>query len=82
MKKFTKKFTLLAFFLAGCSLWAADCAALAQRYNAPNPASKTMSQIERWVKNRVDNAVDAAELRECLLAGAADNPNQANYAGK
>ncbi len=60
----------------------ADCASLAAKYNAPNPASKTMAQIERWVNNRVDNSKDAAELRECLIAGAADNPNQASYAGK
>ena len=49
---------------------------------APNPASKTMAQLERWVRSRVDNPKDAASLKECLLAGAADNPNQASYAGK
>ncbi len=61
---------------------AADCASLAIKYNAPNPASKTMAQVERWVNNRVDNPSDAAVLKECLIAGAADNPNQASYAGK
>ncbi|TQR29369.1 hypothetical protein DMB92_08380 [Campylobacter sp. MIT 99-7217] len=60
----------------------ADCASLASKYSAPDPASKTMAQIERWVKNKVDNAADANELRECLLARAADNPNQASFAGK
>lgn len=81
MKKFN--IALLSCCLLGaCSFANADCAALSKKYHAPNPASKTMKQIERWVKNRVDNAADAAELRECLLAVAADNPNQASYAGK
>ncbi len=64
-----------------CS-FAADCVTLTSKYHAPNPASKTIAQVERWVKNRVENPKDAAVLRECLIAGAADNPNQASYAGK
>lgn len=73
-----------AFFvlLGALPLLAADCVPLASKYHAPNPASKTIAQIERWVKNRVDNPKDAALLKECLIAGAADNPNQASYAGK
>lgn len=63
-------------------IFAADCSSLMSKYNAPNPASKTMAQLERWVKNRVDVPRDAQELRECLISGAADNPNQASYAGK
>ncbi len=62
--------------------FAADCSSLMSKYNAPNPASKTMAQLERWVKNRVDVPRDAQELKECLISGAADNPNQASYAGK
>ena len=75
-----KKFLLVC--MLGLPLFAADCGALASKYNAPNPASKTMAQLERWVKNRVDNPRDAAALKDCLVAGAADNPNQASYAGK
>lgn len=63
-------------------LWAADCVSMSSKYHAPNPASKTIAQIERWVKNRVNDPRDAATLKECLIAGAADNPNQASYAGK
>lgn len=74
---------LLSFVLACPALvLAADCAALSDKYQAPDPASKTMAQIERWVNNRVGDANDAAALKECLIAGAADNPNQASYAGK
>lgn len=75
-----KKITLcLALALP---LFAADCGSLISKYHAPDPASKTMAQIKRWVKNRVDNPSDASSLEECLVAGAADNPNQASYAGK
>lgn len=70
---------VLAFALP---LMAADCGSLMSKYNAPDPASKTMAQIKRWVKNRVDSPSDAHALEECLIAGAADNPNQASYAGK
>lgn len=76
-----KALCALAVILPLCA-FGADCASLMSKYSAPNPASKTMAQLERWVKNRVDNPKDAAELKECLVAGAADNPNQASYAGK
>ena len=61
---------------------AASCESLMRKYHTPDPASKTIAQLERWVKHRVSSAADAAELKECLIAGAADNPNQASYAGK
>lgn len=75
---------VLPAFMFALPLWCfgADCSVLMSKYNAPNPASKTMAQLERWVRNRVDNPKDAAALKECLIAGAADNPNQASYAGK
>lgn len=59
-----------------------DCGALISKYNAPDPASKTMKQIERWVKRKVTDATDAPKLQECLIAGAADNPNKVKVAGK
>ncbi|TQR60647.1 hypothetical protein [Campylobacter troglodytis] len=76
-----KRLTLIAFIFPAFIL-AADCGALSAKYQAPNPASKTMAQIERWVNNRVSDQADASTLKECLIAGAADNPNQASYAGK
>ena len=75
----------IAFIFVAClplCAFGADCDALCKKYSSPNPASKTMAQLERWVKNRVDNPKDAAALKDCLIAGAADNPNQASYAGK
>ena len=65
----------IAFIFVAClplCALGADCDALCKKYSSPNPASKTMAQLERWVKN----------LKDCLVAGAADNPNQASYAGK
>lgn len=77
-----KKLSLITLLALASSAFAADCAGLASKYDAPDPASKTMAQIERWVKSKVSDAGDAATLRECLIAGAADNPNQASFAGK
>lgn len=77
-----KKFIILSFLALLPTFLLADCAALSSKYNAPNPASKTMIQIERWIRNNVNNANEANALKECLLARAADNPNQASFAGK
>ena len=77
-----KKILITLVMMIPLYSFGADCSALMGKYSAPNPASKTMAQLERWVKNRVDNPKDAAALKECLIAGAADNPNQASYAGK
>ncbi|TKX32090.1 hypothetical protein [Campylobacter estrildidarum] len=60
----------------------ADCASLMAKYEAPEPESKTMKQIERWVNKKVKDAKDAAVLKECMVARAADNPNQVSVAGK
>ena len=60
----------------------ADCGALMSKYSAPDPGSKTMKQIKRWVKRKVKDAGDAGTLQECMIAGAADNPNQEKVAGK
>lgn len=76
-----KKIVLLSFLILPSFIFA-NCQALASKYNAPNPASKTMVQIERWVRNNISNPNEANILKECLIAGAADNPNQASFAGK
>ena len=61
----------------------ADCLSLIAKYDAPDPAKKTMAQISRWIERKVsDNPGDAKELEACLIAGAADNPNKEQVAGK
>ena len=59
-----------------------DCASLMSKYDAPEPSSKTMKQLERWVNQKVSDANDASTLKECLVSRAADNPNQVSVAGK
>ncbi|TLD97804.1 hypothetical protein LS71_003490 [Helicobacter jaachi] len=76
-----KKLILTALIIGLPSLMLADCASLMKKYDAPDPASKTMAQINRWLK-KVDNAADAKELEGCMIAQAADNPNKAQVAGK
>ena len=69
--------------LTVCLLSAADCSSLIATYDAPDPAKKTMAQISRWIERKVsDNPGDAKELEACLIAGAADNPNKEQVAGK
>ena len=69
--------------LTVCLLSAADCSSLIAKYDAPDPAKKTMAQISRWIERKVsDNPGDAKELEACLIAGAADNPNKEQVAGK
>ena len=73
----------LAFIATFTSLSAADCSSLIAKYDAPDPAKKTMAQISRWIERKVsDNPGDAKELEACLIAGAADNPNKEQVAGK
>ncbi|AXP08352.1 hypothetical protein N4T57_03250 [Campylobacter hepaticus] len=60
----------------------ADCANLMAKYEAPDPESKTMKQVERWIGQKVSDPTDAAALKECMIARAADNPNQVSVAGK
>ncbi|EPQ9286620.1 hypothetical protein ACUXWE_001275, partial [Campylobacter jejuni] len=52
------------------------------KYEAPEPESKTMKQVERWINKKVSDPADAAILKECMIARAADNPNQVSVAGK
>ena len=59
----------------------ADCAGLIKQYNAPDPSTKTMKQLKRWVKRKVKTG-DADKLKECLVALAADNPNKEAVAGE
>ena len=74
---------LLASIATFTSLSAADCSSLIAKYDAPDPAKKTMAQISRWIERKVsDNPGDAKELEACLIAGAADNPNKEQVAGK
>jgi len=79
MKKITTALSILGL---ACSFAHADCSELMKKYEAPDPASKTMSQIERWVKRKVTDSNDANVLQECMIAGAADNPNKVQVAGK
>lgn len=76
-----KKIIFLALILAMPYFAFADCAALMSKYNAPDPGSKTMSQIKRWLK-KIDNPADVKELESCMISQAADNPNKAQVAGK
>ena len=73
----------LAFISTFALLSAAACSSLIAKYDAPDPAKKTMAQISRWIERKVsDNPGDAKELEACLIAGAADNPNKEQVAGK
>lgn len=75
---------IIPFLLVLSSIsFAASCNELITKYNAPDPTTKTMAQISRWVERKVaDNPADAQELEACLIAGAADNPNKEQVAGK
>lgn len=75
-----KKTILIMMLFAFASNTYAGCDELAAKYSAPDPSTKTMKQIERWVKRKVKGA-DAGALKECLIAKAADNPNKAAAAG-
>ncbi len=75
-----KKIVLSAILFAFASNSYAGCSELISKHGAPDPATKTMKQLERWVKRKVKDA-DAAPLAECLVAKAADNPNKAAAAG-
>ncbi len=77
-----KKIILLAMLGMLPTLALADCKSLMKKYDAPDPATKTMNQLERWVSRKVDDPADAKELAKCLIALAADNPNKAQVAGK
>ena len=77
MKKILIISTMLLAFASQAS---AGCSELIAKHNAPDPSTKTMKQLERWVKRKVKDA-DAAPLTECLVARAADNPNKAAAAG-
>ncbi|MGX2985421.1 hypothetical protein ACWIWK_08165 [Helicobacter sp. 23-1048] len=84
MKKVMLKTTILTMLVVVSlpSLSLGACADLMQKYNAPDPAQKTMSQVARWVKQKVTDAKDAKELESCMQARAADNPNREQVAGK
>jgi len=75
-----KKFFLLLLSILVGNLYA-DCSDLIKKYHAPDPSTKTMKQLKRWVKRKVKTA-DASKLQECLVARAADNPNKEAVAGE
>ncbi|GAD18217.1 hypothetical protein [Helicobacter fennelliae] len=77
-----KKFALLVMMAFIPSLVLADCASLMKKYDAPDPESKTMGQISRWIEKKVTDSNDAKELEKCMIAKAADNPNKAQVAGQ
>lgn len=43
-----KKIAILVALISIPSIMLGNCDALMQKYNAPDPASKTMNQISRW----------------------------------
>ena len=74
---------LLLSFVACSSCLAINCEALAAKYDAPDPETKTMAQISRWIERKVsDDPADAKDSERWLIAGAADNPNKEQVAGK
>ncbi len=77
-----KKMLLIVCLLAFPHIAFAQCAELMKKYNAPNPASKTMKQITRWISKKVNNPADSQALESCMIALAADNPNKEQVAGK
>ncbi|WP_395002659.1 hypothetical protein [uncultured Helicobacter sp.] len=77
-----KKLLLLAALAFIPSVMLGNCEALMQKYNAPDPGSKTMAQITRWISSKVDDSNDAKTLETCMVARAADNPNKEQVAGK
>ncbi|HHE05621.1 MAG TPA: hypothetical protein ENK90_00685 [Epsilonproteobacteria bacterium] len=76
----SKKIVIFASIFAFITQSYAGCSELSAKHSAPDPSTKTMKQIERWVKRKVKGA-DASALKECLIAKAADNPNKAAVAG-
>ena len=42
----------LAFISTFALLSAADCSSLIAKYDAPDPAKKTMAQISRWIERK------------------------------
>ncbi len=77
-----KKIIIISIlFLFGNLLIAGECEDLIAKYHAPNPATKTMKQLKRWVKRKVKDE-NKKKIQECLVARAADNPNKATVAGE
>ncbi len=77
-----KKLAFLVALALAPSFVLGNCEALMQKYNAPDPGSKTMAQISRWISSKVDDSSDAKTLESCMVARAADNPNKEQVAGK
>lgn len=71
---------LLVGVIGVTSLIAGECKDLMAKYSAPDPATKTMRQCERWVKRKVKDE-NAAKVKKCLVDRAADNPNKSTVAG-
>jgi len=74
---------LLSFFLFFSFLFANECDDLIKMYHAPKPETKTIRQLNRWVKRKLRNADLSIKKKilQCLITRAADNPNKATFAG-
>jgi len=59
-----------------------DCEELIKKFHAPNPETKTMKQLKRWVNLNVKDEKYKNKLLECLIANAADNPNKETIAAE
>jgi len=77
MKKILIAITLCVGF---SHLNAGECKDLMAKYNVPDPSTKTMKQLKRWVKRKVKDE-NKAKIEKCLIDRAADNPNRSNVAG-
>ncbi len=66
-----------------CFCFGYSCSELIQKFHAPNPQTKTMKQLKRWVNNHISKKNPLKEdLLQCLIDNAADNPNQETIAGE
>ena len=79
MKKIGK--VIVAGMFCVSVLGAGECADLMKKYNAPDPSTKTMKQLKRWVKRKIKDG-NAKAVEECLVSKAADNPNKETVAGQ
>ena len=73
---------LIVLMVASFSLYAGECQELMAKYNTPNPETKTMKQLKRWVKRKLKRVAEKDKVLKCLIDRAADNPNKATVAGE
>ncbi|NPA10813.1 MAG: hypothetical protein GXO62_01045 [Epsilonproteobacteria bacterium] len=75
---------LIIAIMSGSFMFAESCDDLMSKYHTPDPTIKTMNQLKRWVRRKLKNVSsnEKEKVLECLIARAADNPNQAEVAGE